>query len=114
MVTYKTGDKVKVFDVNGPSHGMPESGWDGEIVKVGTKLVTIEYGHTKQTFRIVTGSANDDYGHQMFMTIEAARRHVAKKAITGRGFQIAEYARHDIEYLESVAAALRALPNPRL
>lgn len=114
MAAYSVGDMVKVFDINGPSHGMPESGWDGEIVKVGTKLVTIKYNHTEQQFRIATGGVNDNYGHQHFMSVPAARRHVAVGAITSRGFQLAPWARHDIDYLESVADALRNLPKPRL
>lgn len=110
----RVGDKVKVFDINGHRHGQPESGWDGEVVKVGTKLVTIDYHHSRQVFRIAGGLANDNYGHQVFKTLPDARRHVALQAITSRGFQIASRARHDIDYLEAVADALRGLPNPRL
>lgn len=114
MAAYNVGDKVKVFDINGPSHGMPESGWDGEIVKVGTKLVTIKYNYAEKQFRIATGGINDDYGHQHFMTVSAARKCVAMQAITSRGFEVAPWARHSIDYLESVAEALRNLPKPRL
>ena len=113
MATVKLGDKVKVFDINGHRHGQPEAGWDGEVVKVGTKLVTIAYRRSRQVFRLATGVANDDYGHQVFMALPEARRHVALQALSSRGLQPASWARHDIDYLEAVADALRGLPNPR-
>lgn len=114
MATYSVGDKVKVFDVNGRSYGMPEGGWDGKVIKVGSKLITIAYEGNERVFRLDTRQANDEYRHQSFMRPAEARHSTALSVITSRGFELASWARHDINYLEAVAEALRNLPKPRL
>lgn len=114
MAAYSVGDKVKVFDINGHCDGMPRDGWDGEVVKVGSKLITITYERHRQVFRLDTRCANDDYQRQNFMRPDEARRKVAVSTISGRGFELASWARHSLDYLEAVAEALRNLPDPRL
>lgn len=70
MAKFVTGDIVKVFDVNGKRNGQPEGGWQGQVTKVGKKLVTVKYNHSVDTFRIETGFVNDRYGHQYILTLE--------------------------------------------
>jgi hypothetical protein len=91
MEKFEVGQKVKVFDVNGRRRGQPKGGWEGEIVKVGRKLVTITYpGHYRpKAFRIDDQMANDEYRHQSFSTLEQAeqteRRQRAMDTLNGIG-----------------------------
>ena len=81
MEKIKVGDKVRVFDVNGRRMGQPDGGWEGEVVRVGSKLAGITYGgYAPKMFRLDTGSANDSYGHQSFLTIEQAEGKARKDA----------------------------------
>lgn len=114
MAQYNVGDKVKVFDINGHRHGQPEGGWDGEIVKVGRTLFTARWNGRSAQFYQHGGCIKDNRGHHVALLVPQARLKVALDAIRSRGFVPAEYARHDIDYLEAVAQALRGLPNPRL
>lgn len=91
----KVGDTVKVFDVNGKRRGQPEGGWDGKVLKVGRKLVTIEYPGGRwggRQFRLEDGRANDTYGsHTLFLTLpEVALRQRRQDAI-------ASLRRHGVE-----------------
>jgi hypothetical protein len=72
---FTVGQKVKVFDVNGPRMGMPVGGWDAVVTKVGRKLVTVkhegEWGIGEQ-YRMEDGQANDGWGHRSIKTLEQA------------------------------------------
>lgn len=73
QAAYKTGQVVYVYDVNGGRGGVPKE-QPGTVVKVGRKLVTVEYGHGyTKAFRIEDGRSNDNYGHHWIKT-EGQRR----------------------------------------
>jgi hypothetical protein len=74
----KVGDRVQVFDVNGSRLGQPKGGYDGTVVKMGRKLVTVKYDHGESVFRLETGQANDAYGHQHLRTVEQAAEDLRK------------------------------------
>lgn len=107
----KVGDPVKVFDVNGARQGQPEDGWDGEVVKVGAKLVTIKYSHGYTVvFRLDTGHANDKYQHQWFLTLPEAelsrRRVAAREVLRAHHVTLEPRCSLDLETLEDLAAVL--------
>lgn len=73
------GQEVLVTDVNvhggGSMHRRGQDArepWDGKVVHVGRKIVTIRYGLSARVdqFRIETQRANDQYGHLRFRTRE--------------------------------------------
>lgn len=89
----KPGDPVKVFDVNGRRYGQPEDGVDGEVVKVGRKLITVKHSRwNTQVFRLENGIANDNYGHQWIRTLEEAadliRRAELRQSMRKLGLEI--------------------------
>jgi hypothetical protein len=111
------GEEVRVFDVNGKRHGMPEGGWPGEVVKVGRVLATIRCRNGEQTFRLDTGQANDRYGHQWFLTVDQAtektRRHRAESILREYGVETSR-ASLSTGQLEAIAEIVKnGLGGPR-
>lgn len=107
----KVGDPVKVFDVNGDRHGQPADGWDGNVVKAGSKLVTITYSHGYTTvFRLEDGRVNDKYGHQHFLTLPQAergrRRKTARDTLRAHHVTLEPKCSLPLETLEDLAAVL--------
>lgn len=67
------GQKVKVYDNIGQSLSVH----DGSVMKIGRKLVTIQwdfggFSPTDSVFRIEEGTENDNYEHRWFKTLEQA------------------------------------------
>jgi len=102
--------EVRVFDVNGKRMGQPEGGWRGEVVKVGRKLVHIEYGERLQAdaFRIDDGRKNDNYGHRYFLTLDQValrdREHSARTVLREHRISVDFGADITLEQLEALAA----------
>jgi hypothetical protein len=114
LYALEVGDRVQVFDINGRRMGQPAGGWDGTVVKVGRKLITVQYqsAHNTKAFRLDSGSANDDYGHQHVRTVEQAtadlRRAEALRRLRDAGVTI-ECSRinaYSTQTLEALAAVL--------
>lgn len=84
LAELKAGDRVQVFDVNGSRMGQPKGGWDGEVVKVGRKLITVKYGYAASVFRLDDGRKNDAYGHQHIKTVEQAAEDLRRGSVVGR------------------------------
>jgi hypothetical protein len=84
MTGVKTGDEVRVFDVNGRRKSQPEGGWPGVVTAVGRKLFTVEYPRAPQgeVFRLETGQRHDNYGHQWVLTEERASDETRRIAAT--------------------------------
>lgn len=103
MATYKLGQKVKVFDVNG-------YGWDGEVTKIGRKYVTVTYAQSRKgaQFRIEDGrGAEANWGWQThIMTLEAAaearRLSEAIEALREKGLEIRRGASFTSAQLEMI------------
>lgn len=73
-MTLTVGQKVVVFD--GTYRGGAKR-FDGEVTRVGRKLVTVQWNFggfspTDATFRIETGQENDQWGRRWFKTVEQA------------------------------------------
>lgn len=109
------GDPVKVFDAyNGRRHGQPEDGWDGEVVKVGTKLVHIRYGRYDETekFRLDTQVVNDQYERLHFRTMpqmeELRRSQAALALLATHGLRLDSWRTLPVDVLEQLAAVLTA------
>ena len=76
---YHVGQTVHIGSVN--RHGTGE----GTVVKVGRALVTVQYGHGYQkVFRIETGVANDNYGHEWIETDEERQEREERQDLTQR------------------------------
>lgn len=111
LADLKVGDRVQVFDVNGSRMGQPRGGWDGTVVKVGRKLITIQYGnHYTQVFRLDSGRANDAYGHLWIKTSEQAAEDARRGELIQRlrdgGLEIRVGARVSTSMLEALIKAL--------
>lgn len=110
------GDRVQVFDVNGSRMGQPAGGWDGTVVKVGRKLITVQYKsvHNTKAFRLDGGSANDGYGHQHIKTVEQAaeslRRGGLLRQLREAGLEVRFGFTLSTETLEALAAAAALRP----
>lgn len=114
------GDPVKVFDTyNGRRHGQPEDGWDGVVVKVGTKLVHIRYGQYDEVekFRLDTQVVNDQYERLHFRTlaqVEKLRRaRVALAVLETHGLRLDGWRMLPAEVLEQMAAVLTNYDNTK-
>lgn len=111
-VSVRVGDQVRVFDVNGRKRGQPEDGWPGVVEHVGRTLVTIAFNRDRAVFRMDTRLANDNYGHQRYMTLaevaEQARLRVAVEALRYHGVELTP--RHRLSVAE-VEALVDALPS---
>ena len=122
MTTYNVGDKVKVFDRNSSKMGQPEGGWDGEIVKTGSKYVHIAYraSGTPQTFMISTRKASSANSFRWFLPLAeaeaqaalAARQRAVDLVFSEYGLQVKAGVRLPIETQEEVAATLLRFPKP--
>jgi hypothetical protein len=117
LYALKPGDRVQVFDVNGPRRGMPKGGWDGTVVKVGRTLIHVDYPGGRwgkpTPFRLEDGSrANDDYGHQHIRTVEQAAEEAHRSELAARlragGVDLSYRRAFTIETLEALVAALDA------
>lgn len=67
------GQKVKVYD----NVGRQVQVFDGTVVKVGRKLVTVQWAFggfspAETQFRMDEGTENDGYGHRWFKTLDQA------------------------------------------
>jgi hypothetical protein len=119
LYALKVGDRVQVFDINGPRRGQPEGGWDGTVAKVGRTLIHVNYSakyrHRPQVFRMDTGRSNDSYSHQFIQTVEEAarRQYVGKLRTRLRAGGIDLSMRHTFttQTLEALVAALDATTN---
>lgn len=110
LSSLKVGDPVKVFDINGIRMGQPPGGWDGVVAKVGRKLVTVEYGCSRKVFRLDSGRANDDFGHQSVQTVEQAAEDARRQAVLDRlgssGIKVERGFTHSTDTLEALVAVL--------
>lgn len=113
LADLQVGDRVQVFDVNGSRKGQPKGGWDGIVVKVGRKLITVDYVSARQggdVFRIDTGYRNDDYAHQYLKTVEQAaaslRRGKAVERLRNGGLELTPRVEIPTETLEALVAVL--------
>lgn len=73
MTTLTVGQPVKVYDNTYRACRV----YDGTVVKIGRKLVTIQWNFsgftpTETVFRMDDGTENDGYGHRWFKTVEQA------------------------------------------
>jgi hypothetical protein len=109
LADLKAGDRVQVF---GSTRGQPKGGQDGTVVKVGRKLITVEYGHSTTVFRLETGYANDDYGHAWIKTVAQADEDLRRAGLVERlrdgGLEVRMGRQLPIQTLEAVAKALDA------
>lgn len=122
MTTYRRGDKVKVFDRNGRRAGQPDGGWDGEIVKVGSKYVHIAYPGkaNPQAFHPDTRQASDTNSFRSFLPADEAkdqaeanrRRADAERVLGSYGLRVMAGAGTPLEVVEAVAETLLQFPNP--
>lgn len=85
LYALEVGDRVQVFGGYGRRHGAP-GGMDGEVIKVGRKLITVAYPGSPngQVFRLESGRANDDYGHQRIQTVEQAAEDARRSELIAR------------------------------
>lgn len=108
---YEVGQEVRVFDVNGRHHGQPEGGWKGEIVRVGRKLVSVDFpGYGSKAFRIDDQRANDNYRHQWFRTLEEValieRKDKAREVLKSVGLELSLKNGLTVEQLEALAEVI--------
>jgi hypothetical protein len=107
------GQEVRVFDVNARRRGQPHGGWAGTITRVGRTLVYIDYPGSREpkAFRIDGGAANDQYGHQSFLTLDEAARQARRTAALGvlheHGLRLDYGHSLPLEEIEAIAAILR-------
>lgn len=107
----RVGDRVQVFEQW--SRNVPPGGWDGEVVKVGTKLITVRYNHTESVFRLETGQINDKKysSHARIKTVEQVeedlRRGQLIEAMRGLGLQLTNRSEMSTEKIEAVVRTLR-------
>jgi len=110
------GDKVRVFDINGRRNGQPNSGWPGEVVKIGRVYATIQYNGGRRQFGLSDHRAHDAWGHQSFQTMEEVslgeRRDSAWATLKGAGIARDGYGcgsdRVPLDLLEALAAVVTA------
>lgn len=104
------GDPVKVFDVNGRHIGQPEGGWDGTVVHIGRKLITVEYGPHRKKFRLDSGTVNDKYEHQHILTVSEAafnrRYRHAVETLYAHGVDVLWRARLSLAQVEELASVV--------
>jgi hypothetical protein len=113
MAKYEVDQQVRVSDINGRrSASYPPGGWTGIVTKVGRKLVTVRFQSREQVFRIETGQANDQYGHQCISTLEEAEQYLrysrAREALKETDFEVRLGRSPSVEMLEGVVAFLLA------
>lgn len=107
----KVGDRVQVFEQW--SRNVPRGGWDGEVIKKGTKLVTVRYHGHESIFRLETGSLNDkDFSsHARIRTVDQAQEHLRRSelitAMHELGFRFTNRADMATEKIEAVVRALK-------
>jgi hypothetical protein len=105
----EVNEEVRVFDVNDSRVGQPPSGWPGTVVKVGPKLVAISYSGKTQVFRRDEGCANDQYGHQSYMTLEEAdlawRERQVRQAFRDLGIDVSRRCELTVDQLEAMVQA---------
>ncbi|MBN6054547.1 hypothetical protein JYK22_21575, partial [Nonomuraea sp. RK-328] len=115
-MSYRVGDEVRVFDVNGARRGQPSGGWVGKVIKVGRKYVTVEYlGRTDQ-FEIDSGRrANDAYGHRRIKTPEQvaldARWQTALDDLRARRVELRQGHKFTLEQVEALAEMARSFAS---
>lgn len=108
----KVGDRVQVFDANGSREGQPPGGWDGTVVKVGRRLITVTYGHGYTTaFRLDDqGRSNDSYGHQHIETVEQAAENARRSEVEAKlrvlGIDLRRQVRIPTDKLEALVTIL--------
>jgi hypothetical protein len=111
MSDIKVGDEVRVFDISGKRVGQPDGGWPGKVVKVGRKLVHIEYIGRAKTFRLVDRKADDSYGHRYFMTLEqvalSERRQRALDVLKRNAIRLDHGHQLSLEQIEALAEVAR-------
>ena len=116
MTTIKAGDEVRVFETW--RRGQPEDGWAGEVVKVGSKLVAINYRGSDVAFRLDTGHLNSkQYGSgTYFMTpgeVESLRRQSAALVVLrDAGFEVRTGHRPSAELIEALAEVAKTFVTP--
>lgn len=110
MSKYSVGQRVWIYSVNARKGTGPQQ---GEVVKVGRTLVTvkgIDSAWWTQVFRIETGSANDQYGHEWIKTDaereEVDRRNAALETLREAGIRF-DRAPSNVEVLEGFVEVLR-------
>jgi hypothetical protein len=112
------GQEVRVFDVNARRRGQPHDGWAGTITRVGRTLVYIDYPGSREpkAFRIDGGAANDQYGHQSFLTLDEAakqaRMAAAVDVLHQHGLRPDFGHALPLEQVEAIAAILRPDHTP--
>ena len=111
------GQEVRVFDVNGSRMGQPPGGWPGTITGIGRTLVHVDYGRRgPQAFRIDGCRANDQYGHQSFLTLrevaQEARRTAAVWTLGAHGVRLDPGHDLTLEQIEAMSTILRFDQEP--
>jgi hypothetical protein len=106
----KVGDRVQVFEQW--SRNVPAGGWDGEVVKVGTKLITVKYEYREWVFRLETGQVNDknfSY-HARIETVEQVQEDMRRSQLTDSlqelGLQLTRTNSLTTDQIETVVRAL--------
>lgn len=93
MATLTVGQPVKVYD----NVGRQMRVFDGMVVKVGRKLVTVQWDFggflpAETVFRIDEGTENNGYGHRWFKTLERSeaddRRDAAERTLRKAGIDL--------------------------
>lgn len=109
----KVGDKVHVTDVNCGHGGYPKEGWFGEVVKLGTRRVTISYGENGQhtdMFRIDERHREDSTHHRTYRTMaehqEVLRRGAAMNVLRDHDMIGGAARRLPIDKLEAIVEIL--------
>lgn len=111
LADLKVGDRVQVFGGYGRRRD-EVGGQDGEVIKVGRKLITVAYPGNPhgQVFRLESGRANDDYGHQRIKTIAQAEEDLHREDLVQRlkdgGLEVRMGRQLSTRALEAVAMAL--------
>jgi|SRR6187200_1525536 len=111
----KPGDRVQVFDY---SRGTPKGGWDGTVVKVGTKLLTVEYRYREDKFRKENGMINGtQYGYGVYVRTpeeveKSERRDRAVVRLKEFGLEFSMYGSSDLT-IEKIEAVIKVLEDPQ-
>lgn len=107
----KVGDRVQVFEQW--TRNVPPGGWDGEVVKKGTKLITVKYNYSTSVFRIDTGAVNskDFPYHARIRTVEQAQEDLRRsdliQELRDLGLQFTNQGTLTTEQIEAVVRALK-------
>lgn len=109
----KPGDRVQVFISY--KRNQPRGGDDGEVVKVGRKLITVKYGWGTTVFRMENGRANDRFGHTYIRTPEQVeemnRRTDLLSRLKALGLEPVSYPRTEIS-TDKIEAIVKIMEEP--